>query len=121
MLQDVEELLKIRISIAVVGAQFVAGKVLLRGFVQAGCQLAGLCVLGECVGAPASGTMPHSAASSCIDVDTNDGGAMRFVPVTDGHTIDALAAFPGKCLPPRALREIHRSPDAGDARRWLGR
>ena len=49
----------------------------------------------ESVGAPASGTVPHSAAAGCIDVDADDKGVVGFVTVTvtDGHTVDAPAAF----------------------------
>ena len=47
----------------------------------------------ERVGAPASGTVPHSAAAGCIDVDADDEGVVGFVTVADGHTIDAPAAF----------------------------
>lgn len=93
MLQNVEGLLKVRISVAVVGTEPVAGKVSLGGFVQTGSQLVGLCVSGERVGAPASGTVPHSAAAGCIDVDADDKGVVRFVAMANGYSVDAPAAF----------------------------
>lgn len=93
MLQDVERFLEVRITVAVVGTEPVAGKVPLGGFVQAGSQLVGLCVPGESVSAPASGVVPHSAATGRIDVDADDEGVVRFVSVADGHTVDAPAAF----------------------------
>ena len=93
MLQDVEGFLEIGLTVAVVGTEPVAGKVSLGGFIQAGGQLVGLCVLGESVGAPASGTVPHSAAAGCIDVDADDEGVVGFVTVADGHTVDTSAAF----------------------------
>ncbi len=39
--------------------------------------------------------MPHYAAAGCIDVDADDEGVVGFVTVavTDGHTVDAPAAF----------------------------
>lgn len=93
MLQDVERLFEVGITVAVVGAEPVAGKMALGGFVQAGSQLVGLYVPGESVSAPASGVVPHSAAAGCVDVDANDKGVEGFVTVPDGHTIDAPAAF----------------------------
>ena len=92
MLQDVEGFLEVRITVAVVGAQPVAGKVSLGGFVQAGSQLVGLRVPWESVGAPARGAVPHSAAAGCIDVDADDEGVVGFVAVADGYTVDASAA-----------------------------
>ena len=65
----------------------------LGGFVQTGSQLVGLCVPRECVGAPASSAVPHTAAAGCIDVDADDKGVVGFVTVTDGHTVDAPAPF----------------------------
>lgn len=65
----------------------------LGGFVQTGGQIVGLCVPGESVSAPASGVVPHSAVADCIDVDADDEGVVGFVTVTDGHTVDAPAAF----------------------------
>ena len=47
----------------------------------------------ECVGAPASSAIPHTAAASCIDVDADNEGVVGFVTVADGHTVDAPAAF----------------------------
>lgn len=93
VLQDVERLFKVRISVAVVGTEPVAGKVSLGGFVQAGGQLVGLSVPGESVGAPARGTVPHSAAAGCIDVDADDKGVVGFVTVANGYTVDASAAL----------------------------
>jgi len=92
VLQDVEGLLEIGISIAVVGAQLVTGKVFLGGFVQAGGQLVGLCVPRERVGAPASGVVPHTAAAGCINVDADDKGVVRFVAMANGYSVDAPAA-----------------------------
>ena len=65
----------------------------LCGFIQAGGQLIELCVPWESVGAPASGTVPHSAAAGCIDVYADDKGVVGFVTMTDGHTVDAPTAF----------------------------
>lgn len=65
----------------------------LGGFVQTGSQLVGLCVSGERVGAPASGTVPHTAAAGCIDVGADDEGVVRFMPVSDGHAVDTAAPF----------------------------
>ena len=65
----------------------------LGGFVQTGSQLVGLCVPGESVSAPASGVVPHSAATGRIDVDADNEGVVGFVTVADGHTVDAPAAF----------------------------
>ena len=48
---------------------------------------------GESVSAPASGVVQHTAAAGCIDVDADDKGVVGFVTVTDGHTVDAPAAF----------------------------
>ena len=93
MLQDVERFFIVRITIAVVGTEPVAGKMSLGGFVQTGGQLVGLCVPGESVSAPASGVVPHSAAADCIDVDADNEGVVGFVTVADGHTVDAPAAF----------------------------
>lgn len=92
MLQNVERLFIVGITVAVVSTEPVAGKVSLSGFVQTGRQLVGLRVPGERIGAPASCAVPHSAAAGCIDVDTNDEGVVGFVTVTDGHTVDAPAA-----------------------------
>ena len=92
MLQDVERLFKVWITVTVVGAEPMTWKVSLGGFVQAGGQLVGFSVSRERLGAPASGAMPHTAAAGCIDVDADDEGVMRFVSVADGHTIDAPAA-----------------------------
>ena len=93
MLQNVERFFIIGITVAVVGSEPVAGKVPLGGFVQTGSQLVGLCVPRESVSAPASGVVPHSAATGRIDVDADDKGVVGFVTVTDGHTIDTSAAF----------------------------
>ena len=93
MLQDVEGLLEVWITVAVVGTEPVAGKVPLGGFVQSGRQLVGLRVPGESVGAPARGVVPHSAAAGCINVDADDKGVVGFVTVTDGHTVDTSAAY----------------------------
>ena len=93
MLQDVEGLLEVGITVAVVGTEPVAGKVSLGGFVQAGSQFVGLCVSRESVGAQASGVVPHSAAAGCIDVDADDKGVVGLVTVPDGYTIDAAAPF----------------------------
>ena len=93
MLQEVEWLFLVGITVAAVSTEPVAGKVSLGGFVQTGSQLVGLCVPGESVGAPASGAVPHSAATGCIDVDADNEGVVGFVTVTDGHTVDAPAAF----------------------------
>ena len=93
MLQNVERLFIVRITVAVVGAQPVAGKVSLGGFVQAGSQLVGLSVPGESVGAPARVAVPHSAAAGCINVDADDKGVVGFVTVTDSHTIDTSATY----------------------------
>ena len=65
----------------------------LGGFVQTGSQLVGLSVSRECVGTPARGTVPHTAAAGCIDVDADDNGVVGFVTVTDGYTVDAPAPF----------------------------
>lgn len=93
MLQDVEGLLEVGITVAVVGTEPVAGKVPLGGFVQTGRQFVGLRVPGERIGAPASCAVPHSAAAGCINVDADDESVMGFMSVADGHTIDAPAAF----------------------------
>lgn len=93
MLQDVEGSLEVRISVAVVSTEPVAGKVSLGGFVQTGNQLVGLCVPRESVGAPASGVVPHTAAAGCIDVDADNESVVRFVSVADGFTVDAPASF----------------------------
>ena len=93
MLQDVEWLFIVRITVAVVGTEPVAGKVSLGGFVQASSQLVGLRVPWESVGTPASGTVPHSAATGCIDVDADNEGVVGFVTVANGYTIDAPAAY----------------------------
>lgn len=93
VLQDVERFFIVGITVAVVGTEPVAGKVPLGGFVQTGSQLVGLCVPGESVSVPASGVLPHSAAAGCIDVDADDEGVVGFVTVTDGHTVDAPAAY----------------------------
>ena len=93
MLQNVERLFIVWITVAVVGTERVAGKVSLGGFVQAGGQLIGLCVPGESVGAPASGVVPHTAAAGCIDVDADNESVVRFVSVADGNTVDAPAAY----------------------------
>lgn len=93
MLQDVERFFIVGITVAVVGTEPVAGEMPLCGFVQAGSQLVGLCVPRECVGAPASSAVPHTAAASCIDVDADNEGVVGFVTVADGHTVDAPAAF----------------------------
>ena len=93
MLQDVEWLFIVWITVAVVGEEPVAGKMSLGGFVQTGSQLVGLCVPGESVSAPARSAVPHSAAAGCIDVDADNEGVVGFVTVTDGHTVDAAATF----------------------------
>ncbi len=93
VLQNVERLLEVGITIAVVGTEPVAGKVSLGGFVQTGRQLVGLSVPGESVGTPARSAVPHTAAAGCIDVDTDDEGVVGFVTVTDGHTVDTSAAY----------------------------
>lgn len=117
MLQDVERFLEVRITVAVVGTESVAGKVSLGGFVQAGGQLVGLCVPGECVGEPAGGVVPHTAAAGCIDVDADNEGVVGFVTVADGHTVDAPAAFlqgyvlllghDERCVVTTALQMLH--------------
>ena len=117
MLQDVEGLLEVWITVAVVGTEPVAGKMSLGGLVQAGCKLVGLCVPGESVSAPASGVVPHSAATGRIDVDADDEGVVRFVSVADGHTVDAPAAFlqgyvlllghDERCVVTTALQMLH--------------
>jgi hypothetical protein len=93
VLQNVERLFIVGITVAVVSTEPVAGKVSLGGFIQTGSQLVGLCVSGECVSAPASGTVPHTAAAGCINVDADDEGVVGFVTVADGYTVDAPAAF----------------------------
>lgn len=93
MLQNVERLFIVGITIAVVGTEPVAGKMSLGGFVQAGSQLVGLCVPWESVGTPASSTVPHTAAAGCIDVDADDKGVVGLVAVADGYTVDASAAL----------------------------
>ena len=93
MLQDVERFFIVGITVAVASTEPVAGKVSLGGFVQTGSQIVGLCGPRERVGAPASGAMPHSAATGCIDVDADNEGVVGFVTVTDGHAIDAPAPF----------------------------
>ena len=65
----------------------------LGGFVQTGSQLVGLCVPGESVSAPASGVVPHSAATGRIDVDADDEGVVRFVSMANGYSVDAPTAF----------------------------
>lgn len=92
MLQDVEGLLEVWITVAVVGTEPVAGKMSLGGFVQTGSQLVGLCVPGKSVGAPARGAVPHSAAASCIDVYVNDKGVVGFVAMANGYSVDAPTA-----------------------------
>ena len=92
MLQDVKWLFIVGITVAVVSTEPVAGKVSLGGFVQTGGQLVGLCVPGESVSAPASGVVPHSAATGRIDVDADNEGVVGFVTVTDGHAVDTSAA-----------------------------
>jgi len=93
VLQNVERLFIVGITVAVISTDPVAGKVSLGGFLQTGGQLVGLCVPGESVSAPASGVVPHSAAADCIDVDADNEGVVGFVTVADGHTVDAPAAF----------------------------
>lgn len=93
MLQDVERFLEVGITVAIVGAEPVARKVSLGGFVQAGSQLVGLCVSRESVGTPASGAMPHSAAAGCVDVDTDNEGVVGFVAVTNRYPVDPAAAL----------------------------
>ena len=93
MLQNVERLFIVGITVAVVGTEPVAGKVPLGGFVQTGRQLVGLRVPGENVSAPTSGTVPHKAAAGCINVDADDESVMGFISVADSHAIDAPAAF----------------------------
>ena len=117
MLQNVERLFIVRITVAVVGAQPVAGKVSLGGFVQAGSQLVGLSVPGESVSTPTSGAMPHTAATGCINVDADDKGVVGFMSVTDSHAIDAPAAFlqrdvlllghDERCVVTTALQMLH--------------
>lgn len=92
MLQDVEWLFIVWITIAVVGTEPVAGKMSLGGFVQASGQLVGLCVSGKSVSAPASGTVPHTPTAGCIDEDADDEGVVGFVTVADGYTADTSAA-----------------------------
>lgn len=69
VLQDVEGRLEVRISVCVVGADVVAGKVFSGLLVQAIGQLVreGVAVVG--VGALAGGVVPHKAASGGIYVD----------------------------------------------------
>lgn len=93
MLQNVERLFIVGITVAVVSTEPVAGKVSLGGFVQAEGNLVGLCVPGESVSAPASGVVSHSAAAGCIDVDADNEGVVGFVTVADGHTVDTSAAY----------------------------
>lgn len=93
VLEDVEGGFQVRVSIGVVGAEFVAGEVLSGGFVQAGGQLVGLSVTGEGVGAPASGIVPHQAAAGCVDVDADNEGVVRLVAVTNRYPVDPAAAL----------------------------
>lgn len=57
VLQNVERFLEVRIAVAVVGTEPVAGKMSLGSFVQASSQLVGLSVSRECVGTPACGAV----------------------------------------------------------------
>lgn len=93
MLQDVERIFIVGITVAVVGTEPVAGKMSLGGFVQAGSQLVGLSVRLHFPRAPARSAVPHTAAAGRIDVDTDDEGVVGFVTVANGYTIDAPASF----------------------------
>jgi len=93
VLQDVEGLLNIGISVGIVRAEPVAGQMLLGGFVQAGGQLVALRVAREGISAPAGGIVPHGAAAGCIDVDTHYKGVVGFVAVADSDAVDSPAAF----------------------------
>ena len=91
VLEDVERLLEVRITVGVVHAELVAGEVILGGDVEEAGDVVGFRVAGEGVGAPAAGVHPFHAVAGCVDVDGDEDGVGY--AVGGGNPVDAVHAF----------------------------
>ena len=70
--EQVELRFKVRVTVGVVGADALAGKILPRGFVETVGQFVGKCVPFAGVGAPAAGFHPLGTVTGCVAVNADD-------------------------------------------------
>lgn len=91
VLEDVERLLEVRITVGIVHAELVAGEVILGGDVKEAGDVVGFRVAGEGVGAPAAGIHPLHAIAGCVYVDGDEDGVGY--AVGGGNPVDAVHAF----------------------------
>ena len=87
--EQVKVLLKVRISVGIVGADALTGKIFHGSFVETVGQLVGKRVALAGVGAPSAGFHPLGAVAGCVCVDADDGHVLDRKTDLAGHVVGA--------------------------------
>lgn len=87
--KQVEVLFQIRISVGIVGADALAGKIFPGSFVETVGQLVGKRVSLAGIGAPSAGFHPLGAVAGCVGVDADDGHVLDRKTDLAGHVVGA--------------------------------
>ena len=90
--EQVEILLKVRISIGVVGADALTGKIFPGSFVETVGQFVGKCVPLAGIGAPSAGFHPLGTVTGRVGVDTDDGHVLDGKTDLAGHVVGAACS-----------------------------
>ena len=87
--EQVEILLKVRISIGVVGADALTGKIFPGSFVETVGQFVGKCVPLAGIGAPSAGFHPMGTVAGCIGMNADERGVLDGKTDLAGHVVGA--------------------------------
>lgn len=90
--EQVDILLKVRISIGVVGADALTGKIFPGSFVETVGQFVGKRVPLAGVGTPAAGFHPLGAVAGCVGVDADERGVLDGKTDLAGHAVGAVCS-----------------------------
>ena len=88
--EQVKVLLKVRISVGIVGADALAGKIFPGSFVETVGQFVGKRVPLAGVGAPAAGFHPMGTVAGCVGVDADDCYVLDGKTDLAGHAVGAV-------------------------------
>ena len=99
MLEDVERLLQIRITVGKVRPELMPGQILLRCPIQAIRQAVGLGMPRECIGTPTGRLVPLAIGAGSVDVDADEDGVGGRMTEPAGLLVGATdALFQGNVL-----------------------
>ena len=90
--EQVKILLKVRISVGIVGADALAGKIFPGSFVETVGQLVGKSVSLTSVGAPSAGFHPMGTVAGCIGMNADERGVLDGKTDLAGHAVGAVCS-----------------------------